>query len=120
MKRSAVLAIAALLVLATSSADAQRIRAHATLTVTNGAAVAFGALTPAGNVTDPAINFATLTVETASVRWWDDGTAPTVAAGHLANAGGTIVLNNHDNVVNFKVIATTATNASVVGSFGRP
>jgi hypothetical protein len=111
MKKMALL-LALLLVVGASSADAQRIRTHQTLTVTALAVFAF-------TITDQSTNFAYVTVETQAIRWWDDGTNPTTTAGHLTAAGSSITLNGRDNVVNFKCIATAGT-ATVFGSLGRP
>src|SRR2546421_10427074 len=81
--------------------------------ITNAAAQTFTA-------TDPAIVDLFANVETASVRWRCDGTAPTATVGHLVAAGGTIVLHGHENIRRLSIIATTATNANVHGSLARP
>jgi len=105
--------------------QAQTIRAHQIIapagaaigfTITDGGLTCNGAC-PTG--TAIAINSAIITVESQAVRWWDDGSVPTAAVGHLAPIGTTITLSGHTNVVNFLAIATTGTS-SLVGSFGRP
>jgi hypothetical protein len=94
---------------------AQNIRYHQTLTpVTNAAAQSLSTC-----VADVAVNFAYISIETTDCRWWDDGTAPTAATGHLAPVGRTLTIQGHANVVNFSVISTGA-NATVVASCGRP
>jgi hypothetical protein len=100
---------------ALSPANGQTIRYHETLTpVTNAVAQSLTTC-----VADVAVNFAYVSVETTDVRWWDDGTAPTAATGHLASVGRTLTITGHTNVVNFAVISTGA-NATVVASCGRP
>jgi hypothetical protein len=104
-----------LVVVALAPAPAQTVRYHETLTVTNGAAVAFATCWA-----DVATNSIYISIDLAAVRWLDDGTAPTTAVGHLALPGTSMVLNGHTNLVNFKTIATTATSAVVTGSCSRP
>lgn len=48
-----------------------------------------------------------ITVETASIRWRCDGTAPTASVGHLAVAGDSIEIEGIANVANFKAIRVT-------------
>jgi hypothetical protein len=81
--------------------------------ITNAAAQTFTA-------TDPAIVDVFASVETASIRWRCDGTAPTATVGILVSPGGTIVLHGHENVRRLSIIATTATNANVHGLLSRP
>lgn len=52
----------------------------------------------------------TLTLETAQIRYWVDGSTPTSALGHLMEVGETIVLENYDEVVNFRAIRTGSTS----------
>lgn len=87
-------------------------------TVTN-AAVRTACQGSATCTADVSTNQAFLSVETNPIRWRADGTAPTTAIGHLANAGATITLVGHANVANFKMIATGA-NATVFSSVSRP
>lgn len=54
---------------------------------------------------------ALITVETASIRYEYDGTAPTATTGHLVQAGGTFVMNGTDNIRRFRAIRTTSTSA---------
>jgi hypothetical protein len=62
---------------------------------------------------------ALVTVETQSVRWRVDGTAPTAAVGHLAAAGSSITVSGYNNIKNFKVIETTASGKITVSYFYR-
>jgi len=48
---------------------------------------------------------ATITVETADIRFRIDGEAPTSAIGHLVEAGNTIVLESAKEIKFFKAIA---------------
>ena len=59
-----------------------------------------------------------MTVETASLRWRCDGTAPTATVGHLAVAGDSIEIEGIANVANFKAIKVTD-NATLQISYSR-
>lgn len=52
--------------------------------------------------------YALLTVETNSIRYRTDGTAPTAAVGHLLVAGDVLVLDNLDDIRRFKAIQVSA------------
>ena len=99
-------------------AQQARIAYFAAQTVTSSAAV-----TVCQGVTactaDTVTNQAFVSIETNPIRWRADGTAPTTTTGHLANAGATISLAGHQNVVNFKMIAT-GSSATVFSSVSRP
>ena len=93
-----------------------------TQTVTN--ATTFRTCTDAGSTpincyADVATNAAFMTVESNSIRWTVNGTAPTTTTGHLAQSGATITLQGHTNVTQFQMIAT-AGNATVTSSVFRP
>ena len=53
---------------------------------------------------------AEMTLETAQIRVWDDGTAPTASVGMLVEIGDTIVLNSAAQIANFKAIRTGTTS----------
>lgn len=92
-----------------------------TQTVTNAAAltVCTTMSTPANCSTDVATSQAFIVVETNPIRWFANGTAPTTTVGNLANAGATITLIGHQNLVNFRMIAT-GSNATVTTNVSRP
>lgn len=88
---------------------------QASLTPTNLAASTLTVPTGA-----TAYTMAVVTVETGTVRFWVDGTAPTTSTGHLCNPGDMIFLHTKSQVDNFKVISTTATYGVLMISYGKP
>lgn len=56
------------------------------------------------------------TVDTAQIRFWEDGTAPTTSAGNLANIGDVITIAGED-AKNFKAIRTGSTSAKLRASY---
>lgn len=50
-------------------------------------------------------------VETAQIRWRDDGTDPTASVGFLANVGTIITLDNRDRIERFRAIRTGGMSA---------
>ena len=56
---------------------------------------------------------AEMTLETAQIRMWADGTDPTASAGILVNVGDTIVLNSAAQIANFKAIRTGSTSGTL-------
>lgn len=56
---------------------------------------------------------ATVTVETAQVRYRGDGTAPTAAVGHILNAGDVLTLESNDEIKRAQFIRTTGTSATL-------
>ena len=64
---------------------------YSTLTVTGSAQVVSTAASPAMN---GLAKGAIMTVETAPIRWRDDGTAPTPTEGHLLLPGGILEFNS--------------------------
>lgn len=48
-----------------------------------------------------------LTLETASIRYWLDGTDPTSTVGHLLTAGQILILDRVEEIYNFKSIAVS-------------
>ena len=65
----------------------------------------------------PIIQKVELTVETAQIRWWDDGTDPTASVGQVANVGTRIVLANRNRIENFRAIRTGSTSATLRGVY---
>lgn len=55
-----------------------------------------------------------ITVETQSVRYRLDGTAPTASVGHLVAAAGSITVTGKGNIGNFKIIRATGSDATVM------
>lgn len=76
-------------------------------------------LTLSNIYTTPPRHAVTITVEGAQLRWLKDGTAPTATTGHIANVGTVIVLENANDLVNFRAIRTTATNATIRCTYHR-
>src|SRR3990167_3036916 len=54
---------------------------------------------------------AVLIVETAQIRWRDDGTDPTTTVGFLANVGTVLTLDNRYRIEKFRAIRTGGTSA---------
>lgn len=54
-----------------------------------------------------------ITVETAQLRWRDDGTDPTASEGHLANVGTVLTLENRNRIDRFRAIRTGSTSATL-------
>lgn len=64
---------------------------------------------PTGKVPKGAI----ITVYTAPIRFWVDGTAPTATTGHRADVYDEIILEDSGEVANFKAIRETSVSATV-------
>ena len=64
---------------------------------------------------------ATLTVETAQIRWKKDktGTVTATTGGYVANVGSSIFLDNTNDLVNFRAIRTGSTSGKVHAEFHR-
>ena len=77
--------------------------AHETLTVAD---------TAVGLTSDTYLDAtrAEMTLETAQIRMWADGTDPTASVGIPAEIGDTIVLNSAAQIANFKAIRTGTTS----------
>lgn len=58
-------------------------------------------------------NKAVMTVEDATLRYRDDGTAPTATVGLKVFSAGTIILNSRSSIMAFKSIITGATNSEI-------
>lgn len=76
-------------------------------------------LTLATWMATPTAQAATLTVETAQIRWLKDGTAPTSTTGHLANVGTVIFLDSPQELYDFRAIRTGATSGVLQASYHR-
>lgn len=62
---------------------------------------------------------AVISVETATLRYRVDGTAPTASVGHIANDGDVIILESSIAISNFQAIRTTGTSASISATYER-
>jgi hypothetical protein len=51
---------------------------------------------------------AVITVETAAIRFWVGGTAPTVSSGHLLNIGDPFTLDSAEDIASFRAINAVA------------
>jgi hypothetical protein len=90
---------------------------HETLSP-SGVAIGFTSskIVPAGNV--PSASRAKCTVETQSIRYWEDGGTPTTTEGILVAAGGTFTVYGRDSVKKCRIIAVTG-SPKVQCEFGR-
>ncbi len=72
------------------------------------------------NATPPA-RAATLTVETAQIRWTKSSDRNLMAStrGHVANVGSVIFLDNLEDIWNFRAIRTSTTSGSVHAEYHR-
>lgn len=57
---------------------------------------------------------AVISVVTAPLRFWTDGSAPTAAQGLQANPGDLIVLQTRDEVTGWKAIRESSTTSAVI------
>jgi hypothetical protein len=73
----------------------------------------------ASSTAAPIRNAATLTLETAQIRFRVDGTDPTSSEGHLLEIGDTLELCNQEEVKNFKAIRTGSTSGVLKVSYFR-
>lgn len=58
--------------------------------------------------------FATISIESNSMRYRTDGTAPDASTGHRVDAGDVIYLSSYDDIVNFKIIRISADGTIMV------
>lgn len=58
-------------------------------------------------------NKAVITVQTAGIRYKNDGTNPTATVGHDMRIGSVIFLNGRNAVLNFKAIKSGSTNSKI-------
>lgn len=61
---------------------------------------------------------AVVTVETNSIRFRTDGTAPDASTGHLVTAGNSIEIDTAADIANFKAIRVTSDATIQVSYFG--
>lgn len=76
-------------------------------------------LTLATWMVTPTAQAATLTVETAQIRWLKDGTAPTSTTGHVANVGTIIFLDSPQELWDFRAIRTGSVSGVIQASYHR-
>jgi len=67
----------------------------------------------------PQVRRALITVDSAPIRWWADGSTPTTTTGHLSNIGDVINLAGPNDIRNFRAIRAGATDAKVQVSYER-
>ena len=60
-----------------------------------------------------------ISIEGGPIRFRCDGTDPTATEGHLVDAGETIDVDGHDNLVRFRAIRTSAYATVLRVSIGR-
>jgi hypothetical protein len=91
---------------------------HETITVDNAVTPkTFTAATYAPAVGAEA-TYALVSVETAAIRFWLDGSDPAAGEGHLQPASTTFELHGADNIRNFKAVKD-AGNATLQVSYAR-
>lgn len=76
----------------------------------SGSAIGFAAI-PSGT------RKAFVTTEAADIRFWVNGSNPTITQGHLVKAGGAFELDSADQITNFKAIAVSGTATLQVSYF---
>lgn len=83
--------------------------------VTVDATVGGVGLTLARFIGNPPADAATITVETAQIRWTKSSDRNLVAGsrGHIANVGAVIFLDNLQEIYNFRAIRTGGTSATL-------
>ena len=89
-----------------------------TLTVANTVQV----LTPSifkDSVTSGGATDAFITLETAEIRYYYDGTQPTSTTGHILAVGQNLVLRGQNQMINFKCIRTGSTSGVITVTYER-
>ena len=71
------------------------------------------ALTISKWIDPPLAKTVSIKVETASIRYLTDGTAPTSTTGTIVYPGDVISLGNPSEIQNFRAIRTGATSATI-------
>ena len=99
--------------------QASILQSFTTERITVDATVGGVRLTIANIVSTPPAQAATLTVETAQIRWTKDSTAPTSTTGHIANVGSVIYLDNANDLFNFRAIRTGSVSGVLQTTFHR-
>lgn len=64
------------------------------------------------------LNEAHITVETAAVRYWLDGSDPTAAVGHALAIGGILDLDSSESMENIRFIRRDGSDAVLRCSYG--
>lgn len=95
--------------------DSPGVFAFETITVSS-ASIGFTSATYAPTGQTPAFA-ALVTIETNSVRFRSDGTAPTASVGHIVTANQTIEVCGTDNVKNFRMIRVGSDASATVSYF---
>ncbi len=62
---------------------------------------------------------AVMTVEAAPVRFWINGGTPTGASGHLLEPGAVLSLPNRQQVLGFRAVRSSGTDATLQVSYGQ-
>lgn len=97
--------LVALVLLLAAPASAQQGVSHETTAITSSTAVALQTTTTNPTGAGP-VSQCTISVENGAIRFWFDGTAPTLTTGHLVAAGGApIVLTSLIAASSFQAIA---------------
>ena len=60
-----------------------------------------------------------VTVETAAIRYWTSGTAPTATTGHVLEPGDVLELDRSEDIKNFKAIRRDGIDATIRVSYFR-
>lgn len=77
-----------------------------------------GTAVPLTAATHVGAQFATLTVETAAIRFTLNGTAPVAGTtGHLVSAGQIIELYGREQIVGFQAIRDTGVSAAIEATY---
>jgi len=58
-----------------------------------------------------------MTLETAQIRYWDDGSDPTSSEGHPVNVGDIIILDSAAQIADFKATRTGDTSGKLMISY---
>ena len=63
-------------------------------------------------------NYCFITIETATIRYWPDGTVPSATSVHELDAGDTLTLETADELQDIQFIRRDGTDATLRCSFG--
>jgi len=89
-----------------------------TLTVANSVQVLTASKYKDSNTSGGATD-AFITLETAQIRYYYDGTTPTSTTGHILDVGGTLVLRGQNQMSQFKCIRTGSTSGVITVTYER-
>ena len=98
---------------------ASSLRAFATQTLTVDDTVGGVGLNLTYVLATPPAQAVVLTLATAQIRWFADGTAPTATVGHQMNPTDVLTLNHPSELFNFKAIRTGAVSGVGTVSYYR-